>query len=287
MVVPKRLNGFANEFELKVAAVAMFDQGGHERAQPYRAVPWWESFPVGRWQPLAIGHLHDGRQRHQVGQESGQRRVIAKLPQIERNPHCRMVESLHPANGMGEIVQEITAGCGGRMHGLEGQRHAPRQGFRGEHVERVGQQPVGMTAGVAAAAATVDDQYVGVEFGRRGDRFETVVDAVVKRPPIAPREAPGPLQARNPQASLADQALGLLKAHIGEFRPPDRQAFEAMAGQMFDFVGEFPAEHRQFTDGRLQHARDISCERESRSPRGEQPALKEGQYVAMLRGLSR
>ena len=60
-----------------------------------------------------------------VGEEVAERRLMAELPEVERQPDRGVVEAVDPLQGLGESRHESAADCGSGMVRLEGEGHAP------------------------------------------------------------------------------------------------------------------------------------------------------------------
>ena len=90
-----------------------------------------------------------------------------------------------------------------------------------EQFESLSQKPRRMGAGVAAAAAAVDDDIGSAERFGRLDCLDGIGHALVKRPSITAGKPTRPQHAHHPKPSLGDQLRRRPDAKIRHLRSPD------------------------------------------------------------------
>ena len=203
-----------------------------------------------------------------VGEEVAERRLMAELPEVERQPDRGVVETVDPLQGLGESRYESAADRGSGMVRLEGEGHATAGSQGSEELERFAEQTTGVPQGVAAAATGVNDEHFGPDPFRRRDRLGGVIDALAERASVASGEPAGPLQARDPDPRPVEKFSRLVDADIRDLRPPQGHGIEAVVREMVELDRELPAVGRQLADRHLQ-ARDAGHglgHRSDRSP---------------------
>ena len=241
---------------------------GHDSIKGEMALSGGKTFAIGRRETDPVGELHEGEVFDDVGEEVAERRLMAELPEVERQPHRRVIEAVDPLQGLGESRHESTADRGSGMVRLEGEGHASAGSQGSEDLERFAEQTTGMPEGVAGTAPGVDDEHVGPDPFRRLDRLGGVIDALTERATVASGESAGPLQARDPDPRPVEEFPRLFDADIRDLGPPQGHRIEAVVREMVELDRELPAVGRQLADRHLQ-ARDTGHglgHRSDRSP---------------------
>ena len=221
-------------------------------------MPGRQTVGRGRRRAAAIGHLHHRRRRREPRQQVGELVVVAEVPEVKRKPHARVAKPLHEVERLGEAGKKTTARSSLRGHRPDRQADARPGGQRRQSLDRLHEEPKGMAAGMATPAAAVDHEHGSGEFGRGGNRFHGVIDALRKRAAVAAGEPAGPLQARHPDAGGTEQSGSGRRAQVRHLRPPERERLKAVLRHPRDLVLQIPAGAGDFADGNIEHRRDSS-----------------------------
>ena len=164
--------------------------------------------------PHPVGHLDHRGQRGDPRQQRQGFGSVGPLPEIEGQPHGRVIKPLDEVNRLAQPGHKIAIGSRRRVHGLQGKRDAAPGCQGSQLLQSLGQEPGGVGSRVAATATAVQhDRFAGERFSEF-DCLGRVGDALVERSPVAACKTARPEHAHYLEARAGNCRRRRLDTHV-------------------------------------------------------------------------